>query len=147
VEGWSGLGGGIGNTGADPLFVDAHGPDGIVGTLDDNLRLSPNSPLINAGDPGFVVESGATDIAGNPRLQGCWVDMGAYEANVPQLLGDFHADGNLDLADVAGFQLRIDPSISNPTWLKPCLCTFDYDEDNQIDLLDFKAFHSAFVNP
>jgi len=131
----------------DPLFVDPLGPDGVAGTLDDDLRLSPGSPLINAGDPGFVVEPGATDIAGNPRLQGCRVDMGAYEANITQLLGDFDGSENLDLADVAGFQLCINPSISHPTWLKPCLCLFDFKEDNQIDLLDFKAFHDAFVNP
>ena len=36
--------GGPGNTGDDPMFVDADGPDGIPGTEDDDLRLSPGSP-------------------------------------------------------------------------------------------------------
>ncbi len=34
----------------DPLFVNPPGVDGIIGTLDDNLRLMPGSPAINAGD-------------------------------------------------------------------------------------------------
>lgn len=51
--GWTGAGG-IGNISADPLFVDANGPDGMAGTLDDNLRLSPGSPCIDAGDNSAV---------------------------------------------------------------------------------------------
>jgi hypothetical protein len=34
----------------DPLFVNLPGLDGIIGTLDDNVRLMPGSPAINAGD-------------------------------------------------------------------------------------------------
>ncbi|MHC4657996.1 MAG: hypothetical protein ACYS83_02310 [Planctomycetota bacterium] len=41
---------GSGNIDADPCFVDANGPDGEIGTEDDNLRLSPGSPCIDAGD-------------------------------------------------------------------------------------------------
>lgn len=33
----------------DPIFVDASGPDGIVGTADDDLRLQPASHAIDAG--------------------------------------------------------------------------------------------------
>jgi len=44
--GWSG----IGNIDADPSFVDADGPDDVLGTEDDNLRLSANSNCIDAGD-------------------------------------------------------------------------------------------------
>jgi len=41
---------GTGNINADPLFVDPLGMDGIAGTVDDDLRLKPGSPCINAGD-------------------------------------------------------------------------------------------------
>jgi hypothetical protein len=34
----------------DPKFVNLPGLDGVIGTLDDNLRLMPGSPAINAGD-------------------------------------------------------------------------------------------------
>jgi hypothetical protein len=43
-----------GNIDADPLFVDADGPDNIAGTEDDNLRLSAGSPCIDAGDSNSV---------------------------------------------------------------------------------------------
>jgi len=48
VEDWSG--GGWGNIGDDPNFVDPNGPDEIVGTEDDNIRLSADSNCIDAGD-------------------------------------------------------------------------------------------------
>ncbi len=144
VEGWTGTYGGMGNNGHDPLFVDALGPDGIPGTEDDDLRLSPDSPAISAGDPAYVPDSEETDLDGNPRLAGCRVDMGAYEAAMEQLPGDFDGNGHIDLADVAGFQLCMGPWTSNPDWLGTCLCIFDADENEDIDLTDFAAFHEAF---
>jgi hypothetical protein len=41
--------------GSDPFFVNPPGVDGIIGTLDDNLRLQPASPAINAGDNSRTV--------------------------------------------------------------------------------------------
>ncbi len=105
MGGWSG---GT-NTGADPFFMDHDGIDDVVGTLDDNLRLSFGSPCIDAGHNSLVPvdvrdlnQDGNTDertpidADGNPRFnddphvpdcsQGppnCSappvVDMGAYE--------------------------------------------------------------------
>lgn len=63
-----------GNVSVDPQFLNQAGGD---------LRLASTSPLIDAGDPGFVL-SGA-DPAGNPRLLDGdldtvrVVDMGAFE--------------------------------------------------------------------
>ena len=73
----------------DPLFVDADGPDDIAGTPDDDLRLSPFSPAIDAGDNTAITLT--TDLAGNPRFYDDTgvadtgngpapiVDLGAYE--------------------------------------------------------------------
>jgi len=78
------------NIDADPLFVRNPDPgDGDWTTLDDNdygdLRLQFGSPAIDAGDDSAV--SGlATDLAGNPRIIGPHVDMGAYEALMPVYL-------------------------------------------------------------
>ena len=47
--GWPG-----GNIDTDPLFRDADGPDDIVGTEDDDLRLFAGSPCIDAGDNNSV---------------------------------------------------------------------------------------------
>jgi len=46
-----------------------------------NFSLQPTSPAINAGDPStssFAV--GAVDLAGNVRILGRRIDIGAYEA-------------------------------------------------------------------
>ena len=40
----------MGNSSADPLFLDADGLDNIPGTEDDDLRLQSGSPAIDAGD-------------------------------------------------------------------------------------------------
>jgi hypothetical protein len=76
---------GGGNIDADPCFVDANGPDELIGTEDDNLRLSTASPCIDAGDPCYFDPNNPTDLDRNPRvIDGdgngtAIVDMGAYE--------------------------------------------------------------------
>jgi hypothetical protein len=57
---------------SDPLFHNASAGD---------FSLQPMSPAINAGDPGTsVTVVGAVDLAGNPRILGGRIDIGAYEA-------------------------------------------------------------------
>jgi hypothetical protein len=59
---------GTGNITNAPAFVDyANG----------NLRLQSNSPCINSGYNAYVTSQ--TDLEGNPRLVGSFVDMGAEE--------------------------------------------------------------------
>ena len=60
---------GTGNFTEEPRFVNTNGWS--------NLRLQANSPCINAGNNAYVV--GATDLDGNPRINGDTVDVGAYE--------------------------------------------------------------------
>ncbi len=78
--GWPGLG----NIDEDPLFVDPIGPDGIPGTEDDDLRLSPGSPCIDVGD-NTVVDACLPDLDRNWRIvdgdgdEIPVVDMGPYE--------------------------------------------------------------------
>jgi len=76
---------GQGNIDADPLFVDANGADNVSGTEDDNLRLKPDSPCINAGDPNYVAEPNEMDLDGRPRIINGRIDMGAYEYSPPIL--------------------------------------------------------------
>jgi hypothetical protein len=90
--GWSG---GVGNIALDPLFADADGPDGIPGTVDDDLRLSPDSPCLDAGDgialpvdtadldgDADIAEPIPFDLGGAARVSGPSVDIGAYEAGM-----------------------------------------------------------------
>ncbi|MHC4695234.1 MAG: choice-of-anchor Q domain-containing protein [Planctomycetota bacterium] len=117
----------------------------MTGTEDDNFRLSPSSPAIGAGDPAYVPDPVDTDLDGNPRLEGCRVDMGAYEAVMEQLPGDFDANRRIDLADLAAFQLCMGASIVRPDWLDTCLCLFDADQSGDVDLYDFAAFHALLT--
>lgn len=50
VQGWTGSLGGVGNSGADPLFADPDGADDVPGTTDDDLSVMAGSPAIDAGD-------------------------------------------------------------------------------------------------
>lgn len=84
---------GSGNSAADPMFVDLDGANNVVGDTDDNVRLSPGSPAINAGDAslrpadtldldsdGNTVELVPVDRDGAERVQCDFIDMGAYES-------------------------------------------------------------------
>jgi hypothetical protein len=64
---------GPGNIAIDPAFL------GLPCCYD--LRLQSNSPCINAGGKAYA--AGSTDLAGNPRIVGGTVDMGAYEFQAP----------------------------------------------------------------
>jgi len=65
--------------GIDPMFVNPDSGD---------FRLQPCSPLVNAGDNALVSPGNITDLAGNPRIAGGRVDLGAYETPVPNLAAE-----------------------------------------------------------
>jgi hypothetical protein len=121
LEGWSGAFGGAGNHGDDPLLADADGADDIVGTEDDNLRLSAGSACIDAGANGAVPEdSPDLDNDGNTTEPIPWdldggtrfvngdcngtivIDMGAYEFSWAYL-GDLDGQCDVDAGDLGLF--------------------------------------------
>lgn len=79
-----GAAGGNGNISLDPLFTDAANGD---------YSLKSTSPCINAGTPDTTgLQIGNSDIAGELRIAGTAIDMGAYEfqgATVPVQLSRF----------------------------------------------------------
>jgi predicted outer membrane repeat protein len=79
VQGWTGILGGAGNHGNDPLFLDPDGVDNRLGTPDDNLRLLPGSPCLDVGDNTILPAEIITDLDGESRILNSIVDMGAYE--------------------------------------------------------------------
>jgi Right handed beta helix region len=142
VEGWTGDFGGIGNSGVGPMFVDADGPDDILGTEDDNLRLLPGSPAINAGDPvGFV--GPAADLDGHPRTMCGQRDIGAYEFGI----GDYDCDQIIDLFDFTAWDsCTAGPNQSGAPYTDDCK-PFDFNTDSVIDLLDFAGFQRVIESP
>ena len=88
--------GGTGNFDADPCFVDPDGDDNIFGTEDDNLRLLPGSPCIDAGDPNYIPEPNETDLDGSPRIIAGRIDMGAFEYQPRIIYVDGDATGAND---------------------------------------------------
>ena len=63
----------------DTMTVYLHDDPMLVDTMNNDLRLLPNSPAINAGINDSIPDGITTDLDGNPRIMQGIVDMGAYE--------------------------------------------------------------------
>lgn len=119
--------GGAGGTGmidADPLFVDADGPDNDPLTyLDNDYRLAPGSPSLDAGDSTLLSAEFPVDLDLNNRVVDDpaapetgiaiffqTVDQGAYERQAPPsgsgACNGADLDGDND-ADVLDFSLWV----------------------------------------
>ncbi|WP_041952085.1 choice-of-anchor Q domain-containing protein, partial [Spirosoma spitsbergense] len=73
---------GEGNLSVDPQFSADRPPFSDPDT--GNFQLLPTSPLINAGDPNSTIATvGQKDAAGQPRIIGGRVDIGAFEYQLP----------------------------------------------------------------
>ncbi|AXG68998.1 putative mobile pathogenicity island [Kordia sp. SMS9] len=77
--------------------ADIDGVDNLLGTEDDGLVPAANSVLIDAGNSSLNTE--ATDITGQIRIQDSAIDVGAYETDASTLdVTDFDVDiSNLTL--------------------------------------------------
>ena len=110
---------GGGNIDSDPLLVDPDGADNMIGTEDDNFRLSLGSPCIDAGDPNYYDPNYLIDLDGNPRYvdgdcdSSATVDMGAYEFDQWLNYGDFTGDCRINMGDFS--VLALNWQQDNPT--------------------------------
>ncbi len=131
------------------------GPDLIFGTLDDNYRLVPGSPAIDAGfnnlvpvdtfdldDDGITCERIPIDLDRNPRFAddagvkdtGCGtsvvVDIGAYEfPGTPSdlVFGDTNNDGTVNVFDLLDVLSQ---------WGSCTCCPEDFNGDHIVDVFD-----------
>jgi len=83
---------GAGNFAQDPLLVDPDGPDGVVGTADDDPSLSPGSPAIDAGS--------------NDAVAGQALDLGLLPRIVDDPQSTDVGSGTNALADVGAFEFH-----------------------------------------
>jgi len=130
---------GGGNINVDPMFVRVPdpGPDGTWDGVDDDygdLRLQAGSPCIDAGDPGFLVPPGETDLDGHARVLCGQVDMGAYEFGI----GDYDCNQTVNLSDFSAWSSCMAGPHSGP--YEPGCEALDFDGDGDVDLLDFGGF-------
>jgi hypothetical protein len=115
IELTSGTFPGTGNINGNPLFVDPYGPDCVLGTADDDFRLRPGSPCIDAGTSDGAPE---TDMEGNNRFD----DPGTPDTGT----------GPFTYYDMGPFEYR------------PIACHYDVEQDGDVDGIDLAAFASEF---
>jgi len=138
-----------GNIDADPLFVDTNGPDDTPGTVDDNLRLLPDSPCIDAGTNGAAF---GTDLEGNPRIVDGdddgepVVDMGAYEY-APGCPYIYDLDGScfVDATDLGLFAACWLLSEGADGWDENECADKDFDCSGTVDAADLGLFAGAWL--
>lgn len=138
VQGWTGLLGGQSNGAFAPEFVDATGPDGLAGTMDDDLRPTPTSDCIDRGDPAWLMEESGSDFDGRARVLCGRVDIGPFEFG----LGDATCDRFINLEDYAQF-----PNCLELSWagLADDECAaFQPRFPGRVDLEAFSAFQNLF---
>jgi hypothetical protein len=144
---------GAGNINTDPMFVRMPSPglDGDWGTTDDDfgdLHLMEASPCIDAGDRAAPNLS-LLDLDDQPRVQGCFVDMGVFEVPKPDPIvdADTDCDDDVDGVDFAKFAQCFNKAGNPPrtlgcsTWAADQL---DFDDDNDVDGVDFAKFAICF---
>ncbi|MHC4432495.1 MAG: choice-of-anchor Q domain-containing protein, partial [Planctomycetota bacterium] len=99
IQHWSGFLGGVGNIGADPMFVGG-----------GDCHLLAGSPCIDTGDdlaPSLL----GPDLDGNPRIVGLTVDMGAYEFQNPLQHAAAKAMQLVDDVEALGLPAGIEKSL------------------------------------
>jgi hypothetical protein len=132
---------GTGNIEIDPLLTDPANGD---------LRLSPGSPCIDAGDNTAVPGGITNDLDGNPRFHDDprmpdtgngdppLVDMGAYEfqgsSSCPWDCEDV-PDGTVDVGDFLALLAQ---------WGGPGTCDCEDEPDGAVDVGDFLALLAAW---
>jgi len=82
-EDFTGFTSGFGNKWENPCFIDPASGD---------LRLSPSSPAIDAGDNDSILPFLPADMPGNSRIVNGTIDMGAYEYDVAPAQNVYYVD-------------------------------------------------------
>ncbi|MCA9410214.1 MAG: right-handed parallel beta-helix repeat-containing protein, partial [Candidatus Omnitrophica bacterium] len=131
---------GTGNTDANPWFVDP---------INRDLRLRPDSPCIDAGDPGssnllpisalaFGDHEGRVRIWDGDNDGVAVADRGAFESGSPPFVGDLNSDAAVNSLDLFVAQGQWDKT----TGAAPLLG--DQNGDNRFDAVDLQILKHAW---
>jgi parallel beta-helix repeat protein len=88
---------GLGNKWENPCFIDPDSGD---------LRLSPSSPAIDAGDNDSILPFLPADMPGNSRVVNGTIDMGAYEYSAVPASKVYYVDAVNGSDDNNGFTIN-----------------------------------------
>lgn len=139
IQGWTCDLGGTGNIGDNPLFKDADGADDILGTEDDNLRLSYGSPCIDAGD-NVAVPADISDLDddGNTTEQIPW-DLDRHLRFVDEPDTTDTGNGTPPIVDMGAYERGVcgDPDHPYPV--------MDFNHDCTVDFVDFAFFTNRWL--
>jgi hypothetical protein len=134
VLGWTGGLGGIGNIGNDPYFAGADGPDGIIGTEDDNLRLLADSNCIDAGDNSAVpVDTYDLDNDSNTD-ESIPFDLDRHARFVDEPNVDDSGSGTKPIVDMGAYERGVCGDQDHP------YLPMDFNLDCIVNFIDFDLF-------
>ncbi len=129
--GWGGVG--EGNFAANPAFSNP---------VDREYGLDPASPCIDAGDPNYDQAVASTlDLAKNPRVINCRVDVGAFESTLVTMVpGDLDRSGVVGEEDIDAFvrTLTGQGSLADE-------CIADLTGDGAVTVRDINPFVAAVL--
>ncbi len=141
-----------GNIDDDPLFLA--GPNGAH-YLGQTPGQTQDSPCVNTGsDTSEALDLDSFTTSRSEAADSGQVDMGCHHVvrGDPFICGDFDLDGDVDMADVAGFVCCLTTSCDAPP-CRPSLYTrascnvADFDDDGDVDLEDFNAVQGVLIGP
>lgn len=126
---------------SDPLFTSPISYTAAPTTTAD-LRLQLGSPAINAGNNSYNTTT--SDLAGNPRISGTAIDLGAYEYVFAQPLA--HAGSNQNVE--AGSLVTLDGSASSdPGGHTPLNYQWSQTAGPTVNLSDTTSAQPTFTAP
>ncbi|UCG15999.1 MAG: hypothetical protein JSV19_11965 [Phycisphaerales bacterium] len=128
----------------DPIDTSTNGPVSLRVTEAGGIVILDQIELpvfVSTADPGSLPPGVTSQVTTVVTDAANLVYRGAYG---PSLLGDWNADGDVDLADYQAFA----GCHLGPTMSVDVTCTlFDFDGDVDVDVGDFAAFQAAFTGP
>ena len=141
VTGASTLNWGLRNITSAPEFVDPNGPDGTIGTEDDNVRILSGSPCIDAAD-NTSVPTDALDLDGDGNtFERIAVDLDWNPRFVEDPATPDTGNGTPPIADMGAYEYGTgvcgDKAHPYPKG--------DLDQNCVVDLRDFALFSSQWL--